>query len=115
LKGIYNVSHDYYSHGAAPVYRRQFAFASLDLALHDVHPENEPYDCVGISNPILEKVFLPIDPSSRAIVPELRRRGYDVTFREFDGGHEVPAEIARDGMLWVAAAAPSPAGRRASM
>ncbi|HJT46517.1 MAG TPA: M3 family metallopeptidase, partial [Chthoniobacterales bacterium] len=45
-------------------YRRQFAFAALDLALHDVHPENAPYDCVGMSNPILEKVFLPIDPGT---------------------------------------------------
>src|SRR6202165_758750 len=47
---------------AGVFYRRQFAFASLDLALHNSHPENEPYACVAISNPILEKVFLPIDP-----------------------------------------------------
>ncbi len=46
---------------AGVFYRRQFAFASLDLALHDPHPEDMPYDCVAISNPILEKVFLPID------------------------------------------------------
>ena len=49
---------------AGVFYRRQFAFASLDLALHGSHPENAPYDCVAISNPILEKVFLPIDPST---------------------------------------------------
>ena len=49
---------------AGVFYRRQFAFASLDLAMHDQHPENAPYDCVAISNPILEKVFLPIDPST---------------------------------------------------
>ncbi len=48
---------------AGILYRRQFAFASLDLALHDPHPEDMPYDSVAISNPILEKVFLPIDPS----------------------------------------------------
>jgi predicted esterase len=47
--------------------------------------------------------ILPIDTCSRAIVPTLRKRGYDVTFREFDGGHDVPVEIARDGMRWVAA------------
>src|SRR5438876_10462070 len=34
---------------AAVFYRRQFAFASLDLALHDPHPEDMPYDCVVIS------------------------------------------------------------------
>src|SRR4029077_10368512 len=38
-------------------YRRQFAFASLDLALHERHPENEPYDAVAISNPVLQKIF----------------------------------------------------------
>jgi predicted esterase len=45
--------------------------------------------------------------SSRSIVPALRKRGYEVTFREFDGGHEVPADIARDGMQWVAANPPA--------
>src|SRR5436309_7089758 len=45
---------------AGVFYRRQFAFASLDLALHNSHPEKEPYDCVGISTPIPERDFLPI-------------------------------------------------------
>src|SRR5213596_679436 len=49
---------------AGVFYRRQFAFASLDLALHERHAEDDPYNCVAISNPILEKVFLPIDPST---------------------------------------------------
>jgi hypothetical protein len=40
-------------------------------------------------------------------VSGLRRRGYDVTFREFDGRHEVPAEIAREGMHWLAATSPA--------
>src|SRR6266850_857651 len=51
----------------------------------------------GTTDPIL-----PIDYSSRLIVPALRRRGYDVTFREFGGGHEVPAAIARESMVWLA-------------
>lgn len=46
---------------------------------------------------------LPIDRCSRTIVPALKKRGYDVIYREFDGGHEVPAEIAREGMAWAAA------------
>jgi len=50
----------------------------------------------GTADPIL-----PIDRCSRVIVPELKRRGYDVLFREFDGGHEVPAAIAEAGMSWV--------------
>lgn len=51
-----------------------------------------------------EDPILPIDRCSRRIVRGLRERGYDVTFREFDGGHEVPDDIARDGMRWVAGA-----------
>jgi predicted esterase len=52
----------------------------------------------GTADPIL-----PIDQTSRRIVPALKRRGYDVTFREFDGGHQVPPDIAKDGLRWVAA------------
>jgi phospholipase/carboxylesterase len=47
--------------------------------------------------------ILPIDQCSRVIVPRLRSLGYDVTFREFDGRHEVPPEIASDGLKWIAA------------
>lgn len=46
--------------------------------------------------------ILPIDQCSRAIVPALERNGYRVTYKEFDGGHEVPAAIADEGMKWVA-------------
>ena len=45
---------------------------------------------------------LPIDRCSRRIVAALQKRGYDVTFREFEGGHTVPPEIAREGMKWSA-------------
>lgn len=33
---------------------------------------------------------LPIGPCSRRIVPALERAGYDVEYREFEGGHVVP-------------------------
>jgi len=46
--------------------------------------------------------ILPIDRCSRLIVPALQKRGYDVTFREFTGGHEVPPAIAHEGLAWVA-------------
>ena len=46
---------------------------------------------------------LPIDRCSRRIVPRLRGGGYDVTYHEFDGGHEVPPAIARDGLDWFTA------------
>jgi phospholipase/carboxylesterase len=46
--------------------------------------------------------ILPLDQTSRLIVPGLTDRGYDVTFREFEGGHEVPPAIAKEGLTWVA-------------
>jgi predicted esterase len=45
--------------------------------------------------------ILPIDRTSRTIVPGLRQRGYEVTFHEFEGGHEVPPAIAKEGVAWV--------------
>ena len=42
--------------------------------------------------------ILPIDRCSRMIVPALKKQGYTVTFRQFDGGHEIPPNIAREGM-----------------
>jgi phospholipase/carboxylesterase len=47
--------------------------------------------------------ILPIDQCSRVIVPRLRGMGYDVTFREFDGRHEVPPDVATEGLRWMAA------------
>jgi phospholipase/carboxylesterase len=44
---------------------------------------------------------LPIDRCSRRIVPALRDRGYDVAYREFDGGHEIPPQIRDEAFSWV--------------
>jgi phospholipase/carboxylesterase len=44
----------------------------------------------GTADPVL-----PIDRCSRRLVPVLRAEGYDVDYREFAGGHEVPPEMAR--------------------
>jgi phospholipase/carboxylesterase len=41
---------------------------------------------------------LPIDRCSRRIVPALQGRGYAVRYHEFEGGHEVPAEIAENAL-----------------
>jgi phospholipase/carboxylesterase len=45
--------------------------------------------------------ILPIEQCSRVIVPQLQRRGYDVTFREFDGGHQVPPDTAVEALRWI--------------
>jgi len=47
---------------------------------------------------------LPIDECSRVIVPRLKAAGYDVTYREFDGRHEIPAAIATEALAWESAA-----------
>lgn len=46
---------------------------------------------------------LSIDACSRRIVRQVRDGGYDVTYREFDGGHTVPPGIAREALAWLAA------------
>ena len=46
---------------------------------------------------------LPIDRCSRRIVPALRRRGYDVRYEEFEGGHELPAAITAQALAWFRA------------
>ena len=46
---------------------------------------------------------LPIDRCSRRIVPRLRAGGYEVTYREFDGPHEVPVGIAQEALSWFVA------------
>ena len=45
--------------------------------------------------------ILPIDQCSRVMVPRLRSMGYDVTFREFEGRHELPPDIATEAMRWT--------------
>ena len=47
---------------------------------------------VFVSHGTHDEVLL-IDPCSRRIVPALQRAGYDVEYREFDGGHVVPPEM----------------------
>ncbi|HYW08498.1 MAG TPA: hypothetical protein VE913_16180, partial [Longimicrobium sp.] len=44
---------------------------------------------------------LPIDRCSRRVVPQLRGAGYDVDYREFDGGHVVPKEMSRGAVEWL--------------
>lgn len=67
-----------------------------------------PADRVGeprvfVSHGVADEV-LPIDRTSRRIVPALERDGYDVTFVEFDGGHTLPPDMveqAADALGWA--------------
>ena len=90
---------------AGVFYRRQFAFASLDLALHERHAEDDPYNCVAISNPILEKVFLPIDPSTTFVSYFGHLNGYDAGYYGYAWADAIAADMAtvfekaKDGYL----------------
>ncbi len=47
--------------------------------------------------------ILPIDSCSRRLVPELKRAGYKVSYREFEGPHTVPREVAEEAFRWFLA------------
>lgn len=48
--------------------------------------------------------ILPIDLTSRELVPRFRNEGYDVEFIEFQGNHEVPQAISDGAFNWLKAA-----------
>ncbi len=51
---------------------------------------------------------LPIERTSRKIVPRLERMGYEVRYREFDGPHTVPEPVAREALEWATPVRPKP-------
>jgi predicted esterase len=44
---------------------------------------------------------LDINVGGRGIARQLTDEGCDVTYRGFDGGHEVPDAIAREAFAWL--------------
>jgi predicted esterase len=46
---------------------------------------------------------LPIDQTSRRIVPRLESAGYDVEYHEFDGGHGVTPDLLAQAVIWASA------------
>jgi len=54
---------------------------------------------VFISHGTADQV-LPIDECSRRIVPQLKKEGYRVTYREFEGKHELPPAAGSEAMRW---------------
>jgi len=54
---------------------------------------------VFISHGVHDRV-LPINSCSRRIVPQLNRKGLDVSYHEFDGEHEIPEIIRMEAVEW---------------
>jgi phospholipase/carboxylesterase len=48
-----------------------------------------------------EDPVLPIDATSREIVPALRADGYTVRYREFEGGHKIPHPLLPWALRWL--------------
>ncbi|MCG5439092.1 alpha/beta hydrolase [Micromonospora foliorum] len=55
---------------------------------------------IFISHGVDDRV-LPIDMCSRRLVPRLHDLGYDVTYEEFPGGHDVPTPIRDSATTWL--------------
>jgi thimet oligopeptidase len=79
---------------AGMFYRRQLAFADVDLALHGPHPSDQPYDCVAISNPIFERIFLPIDRQTSFISSFRGFDGYDAGYYGYAWADSIAADMA---------------------
>lgn len=79
------------------------AFSPAALVAGTPHGTPRIFVSHGDADPVL-----PIERSSRRIVPELRSRGYDVTYREFTGAHEIPTDIASAALKWMTGASSLP-------
>jgi phospholipase/carboxylesterase len=65
-------------------------------------PERRGRPAVLVSHGTGDQI-LPIDGTSRVIVPRLRDWGYTVRYEEFTGGHTLPGEISRLSLEQLAA------------
>jgi len=54
-----------------------------------------------------EDSILRIDTSSRRMVPQLKRWGYDVEYKEFKGDHYMPPDLVKESLRWFAEGATS--------
>ncbi|PZF86384.1 alpha/beta hydrolase [Micromonospora deserti] len=60
------------------------------------HGRPRVYVSHGTDDPVL-----PVDVCSRRLVPRLRALGYDVTYDEFPGGHEIPTDLRHRAAAWL--------------
>ena len=96
-----------FSDGAS--YALGLGLANGDLFTHVVvlSPGFIPgFDDEPVGNPPIfvahgkQDAILPIDETSRPLVASLREQGYTVEFVEHDGGHNVPAAVAAEALVW---------------
>jgi phospholipase/carboxylesterase len=78
------------------LFSQVLAFSPGSVAPGDRHGAPRLFISHGIHDRVL-----PVDACSRVLVPRLRRAGYKVRYREFEGGHLVPAGIAAEAAAWL--------------
>jgi len=81
--------------GTGDTFGAIMAFSPGLMQPAEVHGKPKIFISHGLSDPIM-----PIDVTSRRFVPRLKKLGYDVTFREYEGRHGVPPAIVQEGFEW---------------
>jgi phospholipase/carboxylesterase len=79
------------------VFGRVIALSPGVMSPADARGKPKMFIAHGISDPVM-----PIDDTSRKFVPRLKRLGYDVTYREYEGGHAAPPAVVRESFEWWA-------------
>jgi phospholipase/carboxylesterase len=81
--------------GTGDVFTRIMAFSPGMMRPAEVRGKPKIFISHGASDPIM-----PPDATSRQFVPRLKGLGYDVTYREYEGRHAVPAAVVREAFEW---------------
>ena len=81
--------------GTGETFGHIMAFSPGVMQPAEVHGKPRIFISHGLSDPVM-----PIDVTSRPFVTRLKRLGYDVTYREYEGRHGVPPAVVREGFTW---------------
>ena len=79
------------------LFKRVVAFSPGFIPAFEPHARPSIFISHGTRDEIL-----PIEQCSRRIVPQLRGSRYEVQYKEFDGPHAVPVDIAKEAIAWMA-------------
>ena len=81
--------------GTGDTFGHVLAFSPGVMTPAEVHGKPKIFISHGVSDPVM-----PIEVTSRTFVARLKKLGYDVTFREYEGRHGVPPAVVREGFEW---------------
>lgn len=81
--------------GNGDFFTRVMAFSPGEMTPPEVNGKPRIFISHGTKDAVM-----PIDITARKFVGRLKALGYDVTYREFDGGHRTPPEVMREAFEW---------------